>query len=101
MMVTTGGRGCSVRRIVGDVEHALLDVGFGDAADGVAELLGDQLRGVGVDHVVDLHHLALLHQQPDDVDGALGHAVGELLDRDVSGIVTSRTIFSFGSSLVA
>ena len=70
------------RRIVGDVEHAFLDVGFGDALDGVAEFLGDELGGVGVDHVVDRHHLALLHQELDDVDRALGHAVGEFLDGD-------------------
>ena len=43
-----------LRRIVGDVEQAFLDVGFGDALDGVAEFLGDELGGVGVDHVVDL-----------------------------------------------
>jgi hypothetical protein len=29
----------------------------------VAEFLGDQLRGVGIDHVGDLVHRALLHQQ--------------------------------------
>ena len=70
------------RRIVGGVEQAFLDVGFGDAPDGVAEFLGDELGGVGVDHVVDLRHLALLHQDLDDVDRALGHAVGEFLDGD-------------------
>ena len=42
-----------LRRIVGDVEQAFLDVGFGDAAHGVAHFLGDELGGVGVDHVVD------------------------------------------------
>jgi hypothetical protein len=31
---------------------------------------------------VILCHRALLHQQPDDVDRALGHAVGEFLDGD-------------------
>ena len=71
-----------VGRIVDDVEQAFLDVGLGDALDGVAHFLGHQLRGVGVDHVGDLHHLALLHQQPDHVHGALGHAVGEFLDGD-------------------
>jgi hypothetical protein len=69
-------------RIVGGVEHALFDVGFGDALDGVSQFLGDELSGVGVDHVVDLRHLALLHQQLDDVDGALSHAVGEIGDAD-------------------
>ena len=32
--------------------------------------------------VVDLVHRALLHEQADDVDGLLRHAVGEFLDRD-------------------
>ena len=48
-MVTTGGRGTSVGVVVGDVEQAFLDVGFGDALDRVAEFLGEELRGVGVD----------------------------------------------------
>ena len=68
MMVTTGGRGSSWSSVVGRVEQAFLDVGLGDALDGVAEFLGDELGGVGVDHVGDLGHLALLHQQLDDVD---------------------------------
>ena len=70
---------------VGRVEQAFLDVGFGDALDGVAHLLGDELGGVGVDHVGDLVHRALLHQQADDVDAALRHAVGEFLDGDRLG----------------
>src|SRR5829696_8640060 len=64
------------------VEEALLDVRFGDPLHGVAELLGDELRGIGVDRVGDLEQLALLHQEADHVDGALRHAVRELLDRD-------------------
>ena len=68
--------------IVDDIEQAFLDVGRGDALDGVAEFLGDQLRGVGIDHVGDLVHRALLHQQPDHVNGAFRHAVGEFLDVD-------------------
>ena len=70
-MVTTGGAADEVALVVGLGEQALLDVGFGDAADGVAHLLGDDLRGVGVDHVGDLDQLALLHQELDHVDGAL------------------------------
>ena len=70
---------------VGRVEQAFLDVGFGDALDRVAHFLGDELRGVGVDHVGDLVHLALPHQQADHVDGALRHAVGEFLDGDRLG----------------
>ena len=68
--------------VVGGVEQALFDVGRRHALHGVAELFGDQLRGIGIDHVGDLVHRALLHQHADDVDGALGHAVGELLDGD-------------------
>ncbi len=41
-----------------------------------------ELRGIGVDHVGDLVHRALLHQQSDHVDRAFGHAVGEFLDGD-------------------
>ena len=48
----------------------------------MTQFLGDQLRGVGIDHVGDLVHRALLHQQPDHIDRALGHAVGEFLDID-------------------
>ncbi len=70
---------------VGRVEQTLLDVGLGDALDGVAHFLGHQLRGVGVDHVGDLVHLARLHQQANDVDGPLRHAVGEFLNGDRLG----------------
>ena len=70
------------RRIVGGIEHAFFDVGLGDAAHGMAEFLGEKLRGIGVDRVGDLRHMALFHQEPNHVDGALGHAVGQLLDRD-------------------
>ena len=48
----------------------------------MAELLGDELSGIGIDHIGDLVHLAVFHQVLDDVDAALGHAVGELLDGD-------------------
>ena len=63
----------------------VFNVGFRDALDGVAEFLDDQFGGVGVDHVGDLVHRALLHQQLDDVDRALGHAVGQFLDGDRFG----------------
>ncbi len=81
-MVTTGGRDSRSVVDVGRIEQAFLDVGFGDALDRMAHFLGDELRRVGVDHIGDLVHLALLHQQADDVDRALRHAVGEFLDGD-------------------
>ncbi len=71
-----------IRRVVRRVEQAFFHVGFRHAANGVAKFFGDQLRGVGVDRVVDLRHLALLHQQADHIDRALGHAVGEVLNGD-------------------
>ena len=68
-----------------DVEEAFLDVGLGDAAHRMAEFGRDQFGGVGVDDVAGLQHLALLHEELDDVDGALGHALGEFLDGDRLG----------------
>ncbi len=73
------------RGIVRRVEQAFFHVGFGDAADRMPHLFGQELGGIGVDHVGDLHHLPLLHQQPDHVDGALGHA--HLADELVLGLV--------------
>ena len=71
-----------LRGIVGNVEQAFFDVGFGHAAHAVAHFLGDELGGIGVDNVVDRSHLALLHEQADHVDRAFGHAVGKILDGD-------------------
>ena len=66
-------------------DKALFDVGLRHAARDMAELLGDELGRVSIDHVGDLMHLAVLHQVFDDVDAPHGHAVGELLDRDRVG----------------
>ena len=74
-----------LRRIVGGIEQAFFDVGFRHAAHRMAHFLGDELGGVGVDHVVDLQHLPLLHQQADDVDRAFRHAVGEIGNADRLG----------------
>jgi hypothetical protein len=71
--------------VVGPIEQAFLDVGFGDPLDRVAQLLGDELGGVGVEHVGQRHHAALAHQELDHVDSPLGHAAGKLLDRDRLG----------------
>ena len=85
MTVTTGGRDFSVAVVVVGALQAFQHVGFGDALDGVAVFGGDQFGGVGVDHVVDRRHHAVLHQHLDDVDGAARHAVGEFGDRDGFG----------------
>ena len=80
-----GRTGHEVLVSVGLVEEALFNVRLSHALDRVAHLLGDELGGVGVDHIRDLAHLALAHQQLDDIHGALRHAVGELLDGDGLG----------------
>ena len=67
---------------IGLADEAFLDILLGHAFHGMAELRCDQLGGICVDHVVDLQHLPLLHQELDDIDGTLRHAVGELLDGD-------------------
>ena len=86
MMVTTGGTRLEVRRSASAVANRPSSTSeFGHPAHGVAHLLGDQLRQVGFDDVVDLEDLPLLHQELDHVDAALGHAVGELLDGDRLG----------------
>ena len=69
-------------RTVRGIEHAFFDVRLGNAPHGVAEFLGDQLCGIGVDRIGDLRHVTLLHQDADHVDGTFGHAVGQFLDRD-------------------
>ena len=81
-MVTTGGRGASSAGSSATSNRPSSTSDSATRLTRVAEFLGDELRGIGVDHVGDLHHLALLHQQADDVDAALGHAVGEFLDGD-------------------
>nr|CAI0340834.1 membrane hypothetical protein [Rhizobiaceae bacterium] len=68
--------------VVGNVEDTFLDVGFGDALDGMAEFAGDEFGQVGVDQIAGLHHLAFLHQVLDDVDGAFGHALRQFLNGD-------------------
>ena len=81
-MVTTGGRGASV---AGSSAVSNRPSSTSDSATRltrVAEFLGDELGGIGVDRVGDLEHLALLHQHRDDGPRRLGHAVGEFLDGD-------------------
>jgi hypothetical protein len=64
--------------LVLDIENAFLDIGLGDAADGVAEFLGDEFSHVGVDQIARLHHLAFLHQELDHVDGRVRPCAGRV-----------------------
>src|SRR5690606_5623173 len=56
--------------------------GLGDTLYRVAQFLGDELGGIAVDHIGDLQHDALFHQDLDDIHRALRHAVREFLDGD-------------------
>src|SRR5690606_28790501 len=51
----------------------------------VTEFNGDEFSGIRVDHVAGLHHLALLHEELDEVDRTLGHALCKFLQRDRLG----------------
>jgi hypothetical protein len=77
-----GGARLAILGVILRADEALFDVGLGDAPHRVPEFLGDELGGIGVDHIGDLAHFAVLHQILDDVDAPLGHAVGELLNGD-------------------
>ena len=63
-------------------EEAFLHVGIRHTLDRVTELGGDQLGSIAVDHVVDLQHHALAHQELDNVHAAGGHPVRQLGDGD-------------------
>ena len=80
-----GRAGDEVHIFVGLVEEAFFDIGFGNAAHRMTEFFGDQLRHIGVDHVGDLGHVALLHQQLNHIDGAFRHAARQFLNRDGLG----------------
>ena len=66
-------------------QEAFFHVRFRHAANGVTEFGGHQFGGVGIDHVVDLQHQALTHQELDDLHPAGGHAVGQFLHGDDVG----------------
>ncbi len=68
-----------------DAHQAFFDVGFRHPLERVAHLFNDDLCGIGIDQVVDGVHLALLHQELDDVDRPFGHPVGEFLNGDRFG----------------
>ena len=61
---------------------AFLDVRFSNALDRVTEFLSDQLGRVAVDHVGDLQHDTLLHQDLHHIDRTLRHAVCQFLNGD-------------------
>src|SRR5690606_11284678 len=62
-------------RAILDVEHAFFNVGVGNTLDGVAKLNGNQFSSIRIDHVAGLHHLALFHEELDQIYGTLGHTL--------------------------
>ena len=87
-----------LRRIVRNVEQAFLDVGFCHAANAMAHFLGDKLRRVGIDHIVDrsIWPCFISRRITSTARSDMRLARSEMVI--ASGIVTSRTSFSFGSS---
>ena len=63
-------------------DKALFNVGFGNPFRRMTEFCDEKLGGIGVDDVVNLMHRALLHHELNDVNRALGHAVGQFLNSD-------------------
>ena len=85
MIVTTGGRGCSVSAASTSSSDWMSTSAFADALDVVAEFGDQQLGGVLVDRLVDGDRHAHLEQRLHQIGAALGHAVGELADGDRLG----------------
>jgi hypothetical protein len=56
-----------------------------NALDPVAKFLHQELRGVGVDRLIDRRHDPHFHQRLDHLAAAFGHAVGQFLDGDRLG----------------
>ena len=48
----------------------------------MSHLFRDKLRHVGINDIARLHHLALLHEQLDHINGTFRHAVRQLLNRN-------------------
>ena len=83
MMVTTGGRDFSVSSASAMSKRPSLDNPISATRiHRVAEFDRHQFRHVGVDHVAGLHHLALLHEVLDEIDGPFGHTLRQFLDGD-------------------
>ena len=61
-------------------DNRILDIAFRYAAHFMAQILGDNLRRIGINHIINLRHHALLHQHFNHIDGALGHAIGQFLN---------------------
>ena len=60
-------------------------VAFRHAGDRMTEFRGDQLRRVGIQHVIDGQHGPLAHHVLDDVHGPYGHPLGKVLHGDGVG----------------
>ena len=75
-------QGDAGRRLIGRIEEAFFNVRFSDALNSVAHFFCDELRSISINHVRDLMHLTLAHQQTDHIHAAFRHAVGEFLNGD-------------------
>ena len=85
MIVTTGGRGCSVSGASTSVDVSMSTSLSLTRLMRWPNSVDQQLGGVLVDRLGERDRRAHLEQRLDEVGAALGHAVGELLDGDRLG----------------
>ena len=71
--------------LVLNLHDDLFDIGIRHADGAMAEFVGHQLGGIGVDGLVAGDHQAHAHQRFDDIGRALGHPVGQFRHKDRFG----------------
>ena len=89
--------------------NRIFNIAVRDAAHLMAQILSHNLRRIGVNHIINLRHHTLLHQHFNDIDSALGHAIGQFLNGNrvgqlhgaryfLAAIGTARlTLFAFAA----
>ena len=71
--------------LINGVEQAFFNIRFRHTLHGMTKLFRHKLCGIGIDHIGDLDHLALLHQEADHVDGPFSHTISQFLNGDCFG----------------
>ena len=66
-------------------QNCRFDIAVRYPFDGMSQIFGNNLGGIGINHIGDFGHHALLHQDFNHIDGALGHPIGQFLNADCVG----------------
>ena len=69
-------------RSIGRIKETFFDIRFSNTLHRMSQFFSNELGRVSIDHIRDLHHLPLLHEEADNVDCSFCHTVGEFLNRD-------------------